>query len=347
MESIPDNLAIGVLASSAVGADLTQTTLDTFHSAGIVSELISRGIFRIEELFNNSSTLYKITFSISKQSTDLENVVYTSLKHLIVNKPKLFDLKCCEWIERWETHFGKIELPEENFLLFEVWISIDNMLKANFDIGKFKKLDKFKPLAMSPLVIKNNTLMHQVLFVVCYSQSDVLELSRDFLYNSIENEKRIAYLSNKIWEPMILNLHLGGIKTVEKIIFLDNENVLVCNSYATLDDVLHIDPYNIVCNKTMEMLRVFGIEVAKRCLLEELSSIMPQILKCYIEVIVDKMTWSGTITSISRYAARTDPDPLKRISFEEAARNIHMACVEGEIDELKATSSQLVASKKI
>ena len=75
MDVIEDNLAIGVLASSAFGAVLTQTTLDTFHNAGCDNDLVSKGIVRIEELLNNSSTLNKITFSISKHIE--EEVVYT------------------------------------------------------------------------------------------------------------------------------------------------------------------------------------------------------------------------------------------------------------------------------
>lgn len=346
---ITDNLAIGVLASSALGAELTQTTLDTFHSAGIDNDLVSRGIFRIEELLNNSSTLNKITFTISNIPAT-HTLPYLLIKNLTIAPPKQIDLKSCVWLHTWQCVYGELELPDTNYMIIEVWLGVDNMIKHHYTIESLKNICTPVPLAVSPLLTFNDLLAFQLLFMIRYDEAHVYETTHTILPPECPLSDRILFLKYKVWIPLIENIHLSGLKGVSKVVPITTDPpqyLLICDSNTLMENVIHIDPYNIICNKISYMMQIYGIEVAKRCLLEELYCIMPQILKCHIEVIVDKMTWSGTIASISRYSARTDPDVLKRISFEEASRNIQMACIDGECDQLVSTSSRLVASKRI
>jgi hypothetical protein len=338
--------AIGVLAASAMGSILTQTMLDTFHHAGIGDELISNGMARIEEIFNNSSTLNKIIFTVDRPINQLINLPFTTIKQICIGSPFLIQFKQCEWIESWEKEFGKLSTPNENCLIYCVNIDATKMIEFNVEIEIFKKMETLKPIAISPLMIEKDNFIYQLLFQIDFLPQHVIEVSTHVLPLDTQFDKMILYLSNKYWEPMIQNLYLYGIKKIEKVIEFNNTSLIIGKPSASLYDVVFIDPINIICNKTTEMYQIFGIEVAKRCIIEELKKIMPQILPCHIQVVVDKMTWSGLITSVTRYTARSDPDPLKRISFEEASRNINTACVDGEIDNLSSISSKLVASKK-
>lgn len=333
---IPENLSIGILAASAIGSELTQSSLDTFHHVGNSNDLVNSGTPRIQEIFNNSSTLNKIFFIISK-SVDTRHLVDTRFDFFLKNCPQKTSLNE-EWLNDFEKYFGQIESRDGYFLKFAILYSKQEQVEY-FDFKLIEWPNFVKPIAMSPLLQSQNVLYNELIFKLDLN----VELVKKFVANFTTTDEYFDFFLTKFLIPKLKNFKIFGVDNIEAVC----DNILVGNSFVTLNDILYIDPYNIICNKTSEMVEVYGIEVARQCLIRELQEIMPQILPCHIIVIVDTMTWSGKICSISRYSARKDPDVLKRISFEEANRNIVAACQDSEIDLLQSTSSKLVASKLV
>ena len=349
---LKNNQSIGILAASAIGSELTQSTLNTFHSAGVGNDLVTKGVARIQECANNSSTLNKIIFRI--KPTKLDHIVYTKFEQLIIERPVETCLESCEWIQLWENNFGAVVLPNKPFILISIKIPLSRQLKYDYDIESIKKLNWCNednmpiPIACSPLLVKDQYCFNELIVAYIYDSDFINDISQNFLAQEYPLDVKLLYFIERIYIPKLLNMVLFGIQNVERIIPDDDGgSIIVCNSFASILNFIHLDPVNIICNKTSDMLDIFGIEVARKCLISELINIMPNLLKCNIIVIIDKMTWSGKIDSISRYSARRDPDVLKKISFEEAVRNIIIACVNGEIDYLISTSSKIVASKRI
>jgi hypothetical protein len=343
-----DYYAIGILAASAIGSELTQSTLDSFHMAGIGDDLVIRGVPRIQELLHNSSSLNKIIFTI-KHEMDEESIVYTNLAKILFDDIlQIKQIEEVEWLNIWEMYYGPVQVPEESHILLKIRLCVKQQLKYKYDISKLKTFqwpNLITPIALSPIIQQNESFFNELIIACIYNEVALNELLNNYLAQETPFEHKLLYMREKVWIPRIKNLHLSGIPNVERLLKINNESLIVCNSFIELSDIIHIDPNNIISNKVSEMYNIFGIEVARRCLIEELCKIMNKILPCHVVTLVDKLTWSGVITAISRYTARKD-DALKRISFEEAIRNIKVACEEGEIDKLCSISSCIVVSKR-
>ena len=346
-----DNIYAGFLCGMSLGAVITQKTLNTFHSAGS-NEGVSKGSARIQEIFNNSSTLNKTIFTV-KNIRDSSKLKFTRFKDLVIDPPHESSLESCLWLDKWIEYFGHVHTPSEPHIIISIKLDFRRQVDKNFYIASMGQInwgDDINspiPIACSPLMMEGDACLNELLVAFRYNIDTLRDIGNEILGSNFNFDEILLYFIDKVWIPKFLNIGLYGIEGVEDVFNNGGDSVIVCDSFSSILDFVHIDPIHIICNKTCEMLRVFGIEVARRCLIIELCSIVPGIYPCHIILLVDYMTWSGKINSISRYSVRQDPDTLKRMSFEEAIRNVVIACINGELDPLVSLSSQIATSKRV
>ena len=92
----------------------------------------------------------------------------------------------------------------------------------------------------------------------------------------------------------------------------------------------HTDTMRTTTNNVWDLYEVLGIEAAYSFLVEEFMGIMEDISIRHVQLLVEWMTYNGSINSISRYALRTeDVGPISRSSFEESFDNFVKAGVFG------------------
>ena len=89
-----------------------------------------------------------------------------------------------------------------------------------------------------------------------------------------------------------------------------------------------VDYTRTISNNVWDIYDVLGIEAVRTFLIEEFMSIMEGINMCHAELLVDRMTHGGTISSITRYTMKKDESgPFGRASFEETMENfLNAAC---------------------
>ena len=191
---IPENMAIGVLAASAIGSMLTQETLDTFHMAGIGNEFVTKGFARIQELLNNSSTLAKIIFKI-KNVEKIDSLIYVNFEKLLISKILKInknEISQLSWINHWEKYFGEVETQNGDTLLLLLNIGLKNILKNNLTLDLFKNFNWpkiIKPLAFSPLMINHdNVYYNQLLISINYEKSHIEEILANYISPNISYE---------------------------------------------------------------------------------------------------------------------------------------------------------------
>lgn len=327
---IEDFAPVGILSATAIGSILTQNTLDTFHSAGNLNNLVTSGFSRIVELFNNTNSLNKLIYTVKTLNLP-RDIISTTLKDLclelctVINNDK-FTIRIKLSIKK-QLSRGKIILNE-----------IENYLKV-FNV----KIEN-----VSPFIREKDDIITLISLVYNGDKEKIINSVFNVLDYYTEWRDTEGFFYEKILLPSIRDTKIMGYDEIEDIIENGEETLIVCSQNAVMTrEIWALDPYNIRSNHITEMENIYGIEVARQCLIEELKNIMPNILVCHILLIVDVMTWSGTIASISRYSSRKDPDVLKRCSFEELKRNIVQACVSGEVDKLKSFSSRIITSKII
>jgi DNA-directed RNA polymerase beta' subunit len=67
----------------------------------------------------------------------------------------------------------------------------------------------------------------------------------------------------------------------------------------------------------------------------------------HTDILVDRMTFSGTINSISRYTLKTENSSvLGKASFEESLENFLQASIAGTLDTTTGNSASIVCGKK-
>lgn len=108
-----------------------------------------------------------------------------------------------------------------------------------------------------------------------------------------------------------------------------------------------IDATRTISNNVWDIYHTFGIEATRQYMIDQFTSIMPGINLCHVSLLVDKMTYSGSLSSISRYTMRKeDCGPLSQASFEETLDNFLNAGAFGQEEPTKGVSASVICGKK-
>lgn len=124
------------------------------------------------------------------------------------------------------------------------------------------------------------------------------------------------------------------------------------SNLEALFELPFIDKRRTYTNDFMEMYKIYGIEGARTFLFFEFTNIIQAsggyINPRHIELLVDKMTSSGTIRAISRNGIDTTQyEPISRASFEEVMKHLIISASFSEIDHLKGISNNIALGKSI
>ena len=108
-----------------------------------------------------------------------------------------------------------------------------------------------------------------------------------------------------------------------------------------------VDMSRLHSNNVWDIYHTLGIEAAKRFLVMEFESLMEGINLCHVRLLVEKMTYIGNISSISRYTLRKDEcGPLSKASFEESVDHFVKAGFGGEIEKCHGVSASIICGSR-
>jgi hypothetical protein len=140
---------------------------------------------------------------------------------------------------------------------------------------------------------------------------------RQLLFITPENTIEV-YLEECV-KPMIEKLTLCGIPGIRYIYFSYINRPLSTNPDAkewyvetegsNFPELLSndlIDYTRLLSNNVWDIYTSLGIEASRQFLIGEFIGIMEGINECHVKLLVDRMTFMGTISSISRYTLRKD-----------------------------------------
>tara|TARA_B100000575_G_scaffold138325_1_gene110373 strand:- start:33 stop:659 length:627 start_codon:yes stop_codon:yes gene_type:complete len=122
---------------------------------------------------------------------------------------------------------------------------------------------------------------------------------------------------------------------------------IVTNGNNLLDILTHpdVDSTLTISNDINEVYEIFGIEVTRQVLLDEINEILKEegVNYRHISLLVDTMTNKGTLLSIDRHGInRSDIGPFAKCSFEETSDMLIKAGVFGEYDRINGVSANIM-----
>ena len=141
--------------------------------------------------------------------------------------------------------------------------------------------------------------------------------------------------------PGILNIYFTKTDKDEWYVETDGSNFRKLLGHSIVDET------RLRSNNVWDIYETLGVEAARQFLIDEFLEIMEGINNCHVKLLVDKMTYTGTISSITRYTLRKDESgPMSKASFEESMENYIKASFECDTEKTKGVSASIICGKR-
>jgi DNA-directed RNA polymerase beta' subunit len=329
-------------------------TLNTFHNCGQAIKTVVAGVPRFSELLNATANPKAVSCQVYfKKNTDKiddlrrligNDFVEHSFESLVQSRVFFVEPKRESWYDVWELMYGSEH--------------------ANFTHGISFRMDLTKLYEYSiPLELIASKVREAFGDAFCVWSPDSLGVldvwvdvshvnNDDNLFNSVEEACSI-YLEEVV-ETSIKKLHICGIPGVRSIFYEERQGSwMVETDGSNLRKIFahpEVDMPRTMCNNVWEIYQTLGIEAARNFLVEEFGNVISAdgtfVNLSHVLLLVDLMTFSGSIISVSRYGLKKDScGPMAKASFEESLDNFLKAGAFSEKETTNGVSASIMLGK--
>lgn len=345
--------SVGIIAAQSVGEKQTQSTLNTFHFTGLSEKTATTGVNRINEILNATKNPKQkscyITFKSQNNTlTELRNMINNSIVEilfgsLIDNVEYLSSEQ--DWFSLYEQIYNR-KIPSYSLyilcnikmnMLYEYKIPLEfitSIIEQNYS----DLFCIFSPDSVSQIAI------------FCINPSDII--IPDLQSKMLDSTNILNFYLKEVVSKQLEDLHICGIQGITNM-FIEkdkkNNTWKIETDGTNLQEILshpNIDKTVTFSNSIWEIYEVLGIEATRQFMINEFMKIIGDINNCHIKLVVDKMTFTGTILSISRYSIRKDDiGPLSSATFEESMDKFTTAGIFTQIENTNGVSSSIMCGK--
>ena len=354
--------SVGVLCAQSIGEKNTQCTLNTFHSAGISEKTMTVGVPRFQELINATkkpkNINHKIYFKDRMNSLkEIRSVAENKIVGINLSMISLSCDICCNketepWYNVCEILYGYsrgnlrdcISYKMDMTKLFEYKLSLNkvaSVINSQYD----DLICIFSPPQFGQIDIYVNT--------------ESIKLPEDRIAFLNKSNAVNIYLEECIC-PLLESINICGVEGITEIFYGQENGEWIVESnginsrsitpqyinFKYLMKIPEIDTIRTISNNVWDIYEVLGVEAAREFLIDEFMVIMG-INSSHVELLVDRMTYNGSIASITRYTMKnTDSGPFGKASFEETMDNFLNAAAQGEIEPTSGVSAAIICGKR-
>lgn len=308
--------SVGIIGAQSIGERQTQTTLNTFHTAG---KLQTSGTGRFEELLNMTKNLKVKTCTVFftekfKTAEELREKVGSSLVGFTLG----------------DIMSGEPEIDVSN--------PVSIAFRYEFDVKK----------------MYNNRLVPTKVAIAiedCYEDSVCKITSKGVTviikkYPGVNDHSYAQHV-----RPNIEGTFVSGIKGIKAVHldYSDGEWYCVTEGSNLKKLLAHplIDNDRIYCNDFWEVYECFGISATRAMLRKEFKKVTGGVNDLHINLLVDKMTRKGKPMAINRYTMRTDDvGALSKAAFEESDLMFTEAALRTETDRNEGVSAAIICGNQ-
>jgi len=342
--------SIGVIMAQSIGEKRTQSNLNTFHKAG--SGKMEGDSSRFKELLDATKNPKRKSAFVyfktdNKTVTELRESIGSSIVQINVARiAKNITISTNKEEEVWYSLF---------FLSHDVKNTYKDCIEIDIDMDL---LYTYK-LSLKEVAKKIENEYSDLLCVYspdCFGRLDIffdtndIELPEEILF--VTQENRIDIYLEEVGLPDLKNINVAGIEGIEEIFFMkdpESENWIVETQGDNFVEIMaheNVDTVNTYTSSIWEIYNTLGIEAVREFLIEQFLMCMPGINISHIKLLVDKMTYRGTIESISRFASeKGDNSVFGKASFEETLKIFLNAGLYGKNDPVTGVSASIICGK--
>lgn len=344
---------------------------DTFHRAGSSDK--QPVVSKFAELLNATSKpkapSYFIYFNEGNTNVpELRETIGNSLVQLCLKQITKHSKICFDKEhEKWYSAFFKMNGEMDS--------SFTDCISLTIDINKLYEY-KLTLKKVCEVLAKEYADLYCIYSPDCIGKIDVFVKT-----DSIEvPEKKMAFINEnnikevfmeEVFQPTLENIMICGISGIKNMYFLqdgkqwyiETENSKGSESigFKSIKEkpvdsakrfrqvLAHskVDMTKTLSNNVWDIYFTFGIEAVRQYMIDEFSKIMDGINICHVMLLVDKMTFKGSISSVSRYSMRSaDSGVFSKASFEETLSNFLDAGVYGQEEPIKGPSAAIICGKR-
>lgn len=310
---LPAGEAIGIIAAQSFGESSTQMVLNTFHMAGVTEMQITQGLPRIIEIFDSRKNPSSPKMEIYLQKE------YNNEKDALTIAEKIKEIT----VE---------ELASE--------------VNLNFSDKKIDIIIDKKALRQTHTTIKKIVEKLQELNFKATEKADKIELdATEFSFTEIYK------LKEKLKATII-----SGIKGIKQILITKrNNNFVILTLGTNLKDVIilkEVDETKTISNDLHEVAKIFGIEVARANIINEINEVLNSqgldINERHTKLVTDTMTTTGIVKGVTRIGIIADKSSiLARATFETPIKQFVNATVKGSQDELTSVIENIILNQPV
>lgn len=344
--------SVGILTAQSIGERQTQLSLDSFHSTGITNATVVTGVPRFNELVNCTQHPKNVMTKI------LLKYPYTSLHHVRSHvNPRLKHITMKDILDRFKIH------PKRQ--IRDVWYRVSKLLYNKRNTYRFCIRCFFD----TSLLYVHRITLEYISTIIERKYNDVLCIWSPTHYGIVDiwydhtmittNEKLPVYDRHFLYIhehiiPELEKLYIQGIEGITNTNYvpLENGRWMVEAQGFNLKRILsmdYVDSTKTISNHIWEMFRTLGIEAVRTFLIHEFHQVISvdsYINSRHIELLVDVMLFTGTISSISRYGVhKNQSGALSKCSFEESLDQILKAGIYGEKEHIIGVSGAIICGK--
>jgi DNA-directed RNA polymerase beta' subunit len=353
--------SVGIICAQSIGEKNTQSTLNTFHFCGQSEKTVLAGVPRLQELLNTTrvpkASSCKIFFEKGSESVETlrdvvaDNIVEMSFQKLSTNMKVItkfvrepwcdaFDVLYNDepWFKKYSDYESCVEVTLNKNLLFRYRIKAQKLATVINDAYDDLACI-FSPEQEGKLYVFSDT-------------KNILPPPKN-ARSFITAENCVEVYLDECVRKTIEGTRAVGISGIENIYFTHTDGGKKWyietdgSNFADIISLSIVDSTTTISNNIWQVYEVLGIEATREFLIQEFMSIMEGINVCHTKLLVERMTFSGTISSISRYTMRKDESgPLCRASFEESVDNFIKAAIVGEVENTNGVSSSIITGKR-
>lgn len=343
---------VGIITAQSFGQFQTQSTLNSFHKAGLSEKTVVSGVSRFSEILDATRNPKGASCIIhfNKDNDSLQSL-RKHISHSIVGLT-LKDI-CDKMVmqlqktpEPWYEIFDLIRDSRYKEFISCVSLTVNQKYMYQYSLSLADICKKIEDTYADLICVYSPLHLRRIDIYIDTSAVRIPEKSMSYVTpdNAIE-----IYIEDVVI-PNLEKLLVCGINGITNMFFAnEKEKWFVETEGSNFSEVLahdSVDKTKTITNNIWELYETLGIEAVREYMIEELTASMTGINVCHSRLLVDKMTYNGTIVSISRYAMRSEGSgPLGKASFEETLDNLLNAAASGERESTDGVSAGIICGK--
>jgi DNA-directed RNA polymerase subunit A' len=312
-QQIAPGESIGIVTAQSFGEPSTQMALNVFHFAGVAEMQITMGLPRLIEIFDARKKP-----SSPKMDIYLKKE-YNNEKDAKVFAEKIKEVTLKEIASEINLNFSNktIEIIIDKEGLRQTHSSVKTVVERLNDLG-FRAKEK--------------------------DNSIVLNAS-EFTF------KEIYQLKEKLKKTII-----SGIKGIKQILLAKKDKDFIIYTLGTnikkIIELKEVDIERIISNDFYEVADVFGIEVARQLIIDEIYNVINtqglDINERHLKLVSDAMTNTGEVKGVTRMGIISQKSSiLARATFETPGKQFINATIKGSKDKLISVIENIMLNQPV